>query len=270
VNGRWYYYPFSSHRQYKARIHQKRSGKYGQKQLTDYVGEKLQLYWSPEQIAGRMRLEFPDNAKMRVAHSTIYRWLKKEQLPRAKEVRKRLRHYTNPYGDGRGKLRDVRELKDRPKEVQRRERYGDWEIDTVVSKDWGKCLLTLCERKSQYCGIVLLCERTTKEVLAALVRFFDGHKHPLKSLTSDRGKEFSAWRQVEQELNVMQYFTRPYSPWQKGAVENLNGLIRQFFPRRMGFKCVREDDVLSVMRLLNNRPRKLLNFKTPAEVLHLT
>ena len=263
------YFPHNAQRQYEARIRQDRIGKFEQAQLADYVQEKLLLAWSPEQIAGRMALDFPDAAAMRIAHGTIYRWLKRERIPRAKEARKYLRHYGRTYGDGRGKLQGVRELKDRPVEVQRRERFGDWEMDTMVSKEWGPCLLTLCERKSQYCGVVLLKERTTKEVGAALNQFFSGRAHVLKTLTSDRGKEFYAWRQVEQDLNVRQYFTRPYSPWQKGCVENLNGLIRQFFPKRTSFKHVSANDVQRVMILLNHRPRKRLLFKTPHEVLLL-
>ena len=262
------YFPRSAQRQYEARIRQERSGKYGQERLASYVQEKLLLAWSPEQVAGRMKLDFPADAEMRVAHGTIYRWLKKKQLPRASEARKRLRHYGRTYGDGRGKLHGVRELTERPVEVLRRTRFGDWEIDTIVSKEWGPCLLTLCERKSQYCGVVLLKERTSKEVRAALNHFFSARAHVLKTLTSDRGKEFFGWREVERDLQVQQYFTRPYSPWQKGCVENLNGLIRQFFPKKTSFKRVSTAETQALMRLLNHRPRKRLNFKTPHEVLH--
>ena len=143
-------------------------------------------------------------------------------------------------------------------------------MDTIVSKEWGPCLLTLIERKSRYCGVILLKERTKEEVRKALKQLFSTSRYPLQTITSDRGKEFFGWRDVEHDLQIQQYFTRPYSPWQKGCVENLNGLVRQFFPKKGTLKFVCEHHVRLVMLYLNHRPRKCLGFRSPHEVLLLT
>ena len=210
---------------YECRMRWQRTGKHTDLPLRQYVLDKLQLLWSPEQIAGRIRLDFPHDPSMRISHTTIYRWLYKEQIPRAKQARKGRRHYGHKHGDGRGKLRNV-------KEVRRRERLGDWEADTMVGTHSfsSPSLLSLCERKSRACGLVLLHRNRAAEVLQALENFFSDPAHILKTITSDRGKEFYCFKDVEERLQVPFYFARPHSPWQKGSVENLNGLIRQYFP----------------------------------------
>lgn len=154
----------------------------------------------------------------------------------------------------------------------KRKRLGDWEVDTIVSSKLGRteCLLSFCDRKSRYCGLVLLKNKKMAEVMRGFHFLFDCGTLPLKTFTSGRGSEFTCYNQVESTWEIPFYFTLPHSPWQKPSVENQNGLVRQFFPRGTNFHEISPEQVAFVMLTLNNRPRKCLGFKTPAEVLHLT
>jgi len=265
------YFPRSAHQRYRARISLERPGKYKQAQLVGYVQEKLLLTWSPEQIAGRIRRDFPKDETMRIAHSTIYRWLRREQITQAAALKVNLRHYGHRHGETRGRLNGVRELRERSKLALRRKRLGDWEVDTIVSGvNRHACLLSVCDRKSRYCGLVLLKRRSAKEVMRGFQFLFGAGELPLETITSDRGTEFACYKEVEEAWGIPFFFTRPRAPWQKPSVENQNGLIRQFFPKATNFQEISPEQVTHVVDLLNNRPRKILNFKTPHEVLHLT
>ena len=266
------YGPYAAQRKYEERIKQRRKGRYEEKELVDYVREKLMLTWSPEQISGRIQLEYPEDSHMRIAFSTIYRWLNLGLVPCAAELKTKLRHHGHTHGDKRGKKVNARELKTRCKEAMRRTRLGDWEADTVV---WGAAphdtyLLNITDRKSRYCCLAVLRSVAKKNMLRAFTFFFDGGKLPLETMTSDRGAEFNCHQEFEEQLGGLFYYTRPSSPWQKPTVENTNGLIRQFFPRSYNVNELSQDKVVEVMNILNNRPRKCLGWKTPAEVLHFS
>lgn len=250
----------------------KPKGKLAYAPLEAYVRDKLMQAWSPEQIAGRLPLDNPANPAMRVSHSSIYRWLHQGLLEQAAALRIHLRHHAHRHGEKRGKFNGVRELRERSKLALRRKRLGDWEVDTIVSSDRShpECLLSVCDRKSRYCGLVLLRRRSAPEVMRGFHFLFDGGTLPLKTMAGDRGKEFACFEEVENCWQIPFYFCRPHSPWQKPSVENQNGLIRQFFPKGFNFHEITPSQVASVMSSLNNRPRKCLAFKTPAEVLHLS
>jgi IS30 family transposase len=245
-------------------------GKYKNESLTAYIREKLALTWSPEQIWGRLPIDFPQNKYMRISHSTIYRWLHEERLSQAAALKMNLRHHGHRHGEKRGKFNGVKELRERSKLALRRKRLGDWEVDTIVSRSHRECLLSVCDRKSRYCGLVLLKRRNAPEVMRGFHFLFDSGVLPLETITSDRGTEFACYKDVEKQWEVPFYFTRPRSPWQKPSVENQNGLIRQFFPNGTNFCEISHEQVAFVMDTLNNRPRKCLDFRSPAEVLHLT
>ena len=182
-----------------------------------------------------------------------------------------LRHHGHLHGEKRGKFNGVRELKERSKLALRRKRLGDWEVDTIVSGvDRKDCLLSVCDRKSRYCGLVLLKRRSAPEVMRGFCFLFGALELPLQTITSDRGTEFACYKNVEAAWSIPFYFTMPHSPWQKPSVENQNGLARQFFPKSTDFAEISAEQVAYVMQSLNNRPRKSLGFLTPAEVLHLT
>ena len=250
-----------------------RKPKYAHPALAAYVAEKLTLAWSPEQIEGRLPLDFPIDARMRASMGSIYRWIYGNHLSRSVELRMKLRRYGDLHGDKRGHRIGARELKERYRDAMRRKRCGDWEADTVVfgvGADRGH-LLNLTDRKSRYCCLMLLRNVKREEVLRAYT--FCLENKPLHTVTSDRGSEFNCHHEFEEQFTArgaLYYYTRPASPWQKPTVENTNGLLRQFFPRGTGFKELTTDAVAAVQFLLNNRPRKSLGFKTPHEVLHLT
>ena len=240
-------------------------------ELGNYVREKLLLCWSPEEIAGRLPIEYPTQPQMRVSHTTIYRWLHQELLPQAASLKLNLRHYGHRHSEKRGQFHGIRELKERSRQALKRKRLGDWEVDTILStgRQHRESLLSVCDRKSRYCGLVLLRRASAPEVLRGFQFLFGEVKLPLQTMTADRGKEFACYKQVEAIWDIPFYFCRPHSPWQKPSVENQNGLIRQFFPKGTDFKEITQEQVAHVMELLNNRPRKCLGFKTPDEVLHL-
>ena len=236
--------------------------------LTSYIAEKLELSWSPEQIAGRIRLDYPGNRDMKISHSSIYRWLRANLLPRSVQLTMKLRHYGRKHGETRGYKAGAREIRERSKEALRRKRLGDWEADTIVfGKTKHTYLLNLTDRKSRYSCLAILRNSKREAVMRGFEFFFEGGKLPLCTVTSDRGIEFNCHHEFESRFEALYYYTRPASPWQKPTVENTNGLIRQFFPRGTNFSELTPEAVAFVMQLLNNRPRKCLNWKTPAEVI---
>lgn len=265
----WYrnsplYRPVNAQKKYQFRKHRPRGGKYLDARLYGYVQEKLLLTWSPEQVSERIRLDYPKDLRMRVSHTTVYRWLHKGQLAQAAMIH--LRHEGHRHGEHRGRFLGIRTLRQRGREIWRRERIGDWELDTIVSSSRESLagLLTMCDRKSRFCILTLL-ERSRSHnhvfrVLASVIQAY-----PCQSFTADQGGEFHCYPRVEKELGLPMYFCNPSSPWQKGSVENLNGLVREFFPRGTNFTDVTPQQVARAMFLLNNRPRKCLNWLTPAE-----
>jgi len=246
-------------------------GKLENSELVEYIREKLAATWSPEQIEGRLLIDFPADSKMRISLSTIYRWLHEELLHQSASLKMNLRHHGHRHGEKRGKFNGVRELRERSKLALLRKRLGDWEVDTIVSGNNGHsaCLLSVCDRKSRYCGLVLLKRRSAPEVMRGFCFLFDSCRLPIETITADRGTEFACYNEVESHWEKPFYFTRPHSPWQKPTVENQNGLIRQFFPKCTDFHEISADHVSSVMNILNTRPRKCLGFRSPTEVLLL-
>ena len=270
-NGR-YRSPVAEEKYQKRRLLCKPRGKLSHDELEEYIRGKLLQAWSPEQIAGRLPLDYPRRLDMRVSHSSIYRWLHQEWLQQAAVLQFHLRHHGHRHGEKRGKFNGVRELKERSRLALRRKRLGDWEVDTIVSshRSHQECLLSVCDRKSRYCGLVLLRRRNASEVMRGFHFLFDSKELPLETMAGDRGTEFACYKEVESCWNVPFYFARPHSPWQKPSVENQNGLVRLFFPKGTNFHEISSEQVAAVMHSLNNRPRKCLAFKTPTEVLLLT
>lgn len=264
------YYPVAAQKRYLSRIHQRRPGKHENGEVRQYVEEKLLLAWSPEQVAGRWKLEHKHEPSQWISHSTIYRWLHRGYVSQAAALQLRHKRHRNKP-EARGRFNGVRTIQERSRQALKRTRLGDWEVDTIVSSHVHSkpCLLSLCDRKSRYCGIVLLRNRSAAEVMRGFEFFFNTSVLPLQTLTADRGKEFSCYQEVEDRWKIPFFFTNPHSPWQKPSIENLNGLVRQFFPKGTEFVEIPPDAVASVMHLLNHRPRKCLGFLSPYEVLHL-
>jgi IS30 family transposase len=240
-----------------------RPRKLGDACLHQYVEERLEKRWSPDQIAGRSRQDFARQPSRCLSRQTIYHWIE----DRAPFWRSWLRRGGRPP-EKRGKLTDYVRIDGRPDVINRRRRYGDWEGDTMVGKGRRSALATLVERKSGYARIGRADNMRADTVRRVLVRRMRSLPAALRrSVTFDNGKEFAEHRQLAQILNLETYFALPYRSWQRGTNENTNGLLRQFFPKGTDFSRISHQVVARVETLLNERPRRRLDYRTPAEVL---
>ena len=240
--------------------------------LRTYVEQKLKLYWSPEQIAHRIVLDYPENPRMRICHETIYRFILSEGREFIRYLRQGRRR--NRYA-WRGKkrfkrIRGGRHIKDRPEEIELRNRLGHWEGDSIRGPAYSATgLATQVDRASRYLVAALLPDRKAKTYNDVVVRAFGDIQQPLRTMTVDNGMEFSMFNELEVALGIEVYFARPYHSWERGTNENTNGLLRQFFPKGTDFSGVNPREVEQAVGLLNNRPRKCLGYRTPAEVVQV-
>lgn len=240
----------------------RRPAKMENRQVHDDVEHKLTQLWSPDQIAGRLRVQFPRQPHRWLSRQTIYDWINH----RAPHWKVHLRRGGRPV-ERRGKLRDVVRIDGRPEVINRRRRYGDWEGDTLVGKGRRSALVTLVERKSGYTRIGRaddMAAETATRVTRRRMRDLPAAWR--RSITFDNGKEFMNHRQITRQLGVKIYFAMPYCSWQRGTSENTNGLLRQFFPKRTDFTRISHQAVARAETLLNERPRKRLDYRTPAEI----
>jgi len=237
--------------------------------LSAWVGEKLLLYWSPEQIAGRLAYE---QNRCVISFVTIYRAVHQGRLSGISHdcLRRRGRRYSPSAGETRGRLHGHKTIHERPVSAQNRSYYGHWEGDTVRGALNHGCLATFVDRRSRYLIAGLMPDRKAATLNATIETCFSGYPQSLlRSFTVDHGNEFFSYRQIEIALQTAVYFTDPYSAWQRGSNENTNGLLRQYFPKKFNFHAITQADVDRVVTLLNHRPRKTLGFRTPAEVFPL-
>lgn len=230
-------------------------------QLASAVAERLKLSWSPEQIVGR--------DKLNVSVPTIYRAFKSGLL--SQKIKIHLRRKGKPYRqrgvqERRGRLTECLSIEQRPVEVLERGRVGDWELDTVLGKQGTGGMVTSVDRKSRFLLAGKIKTKAAEEVTAVLNSTLAGK--PVHTLTTDNGKEFAGHKTVSATLGVPMYFAHPHSPWERGTNENTNGLLREFLPKGLDFRKVSDEDILRAVDLINNRPRKCLCFKTPAEVFY--
>jgi len=242
--------------------------------LARVVTLKLQIAWSPEQIAGWLKHEYPGNEQFQVSHETIYKSLyiqargalKRELLQHLRRTRgmRRSRHHTLKT-DIHGRILDTVSISERPAEAEDRAVPGHWEGDLLCGGNHSQ-IATLVERHTRYVMLVKVPSKDTKTVINALIRH--AHKLPrelYKSLTWDRGKELAAHKRFSLATDIDVFFCDPQQPWQRGSNENTNGLLRQYFPKGMDLSNVHQNRLNAVARQLNERPRKTLNFRTPAE-----
>ena len=233
----------------------------------DYVLEKMSLRWSPEQIAGRSKL---DNEPFGISFPTIYGGIDSGVLPPQlkKIMRFKWQHKKCKGEDKRGKIPDTTPISKRPAGAENRTRFGHWESDTVLGMRKTGCFGTHVERKSGYLVAFRINDRQDKAFNIATIKAFSAIPDKLKkSFTVDNGKEFAAHKELSEATGMNVYFCDPYSPWQRGTNENTNGLLRQFFPKGTSFADVTDEDLQHFVDMINNRPRKRLNFLTPFEVL---
>lgn len=232
--------------------------------LEQYVTEKLERKWSPEQIAGRIGQDLPRQPDCRVCDQTIYNWLAYD----APQLREHLRRgYRRCRPETRGQLKDCVSITGRPQVVNSKRRYGDWEGDTVVSPGRRSGVVTMVERKSQYLRVRKTASLKSADTMRAACRGLKDLPETLRrTMTLDNGKEFAEHRRLTDKLGTEVYFADPYASWQRGLNENTNGLLRQFFPKGTDFSRISHNELARVERLLNERPRKSLGYKTPDEI----
>ena len=238
------------------------------------VDRRLRLDHSPRQIAERLKLEHSDPA-MKVSHGTLYRFVR-EELLRGVRYGRHLRRgdprWRRPSGkpSPRRRILDGKSIAQRPAAANDRVEAGHIESDTLrgaFRSSWG--LATHVDRKTRYVVLALLPDRTADTYVRETKRAFA--RHPgldARTFTVDNGMEFSRHRQMERKLDAAVYFARPYHPWERGLNENTNGLLRQYFPKGCNLARFTEADIRRIEELLNNRPRRCLGYRTPAEALH--
>ena len=242
--------------------------------LSLIVASKLKQRWSPEQIAGWLKKTYPEDENYQVSHEIIYRSLyvqargalKKELIKHLRTQRsmRRSRH-GNKSGEGQGQIKDMVRISERPASVEDRAVPGHWEGDLIVGSN-DSYLATLVERHTRYVMLAKVNGKDTKTVINALIK--QSKKLPrelYKSLTWDRGKELSDHKRFSLATDIDVYFCDPQSPWQRGSNENTNGLLRQYFPKGTDLSVHSQKHLNNVACELNNRPRKTLEFCSPAE-----
>jgi transposase, IS30 family len=246
-----------------------RSPKFENPEMRRYVQQRLRQYWSPDEIAGRLRLDFPRDRLRQVSHQTIYAWIWAQEAA-GRSWRRYLRStgWIRPDRRNRGLLPACTSIKRRPAVVDRRSRCGDWEGDTVVGANRRGGAVSLVERKSRYLLLGRVGDLKAATVRRSAAELYRTMPPALrKTLTLDNGKEFAEHQQLEVEAALRVYFAEPYCAWQRGTNENTNRLIRQFFPKGTNLASIPKHRFTKVQQLLNNRPRKCLGYRTPLEIL---
>jgi len=242
--------------------------------LKEFVIDKLELKWSPEQIAGQLPRQFPNDNKMRVSIESIYVWIRGNKSiggTMYKHLRQASKKRRKRYGAGesRGQIANRKPIDQRPASVNNRSRYGHWESDTVEGKKGSGYLVTHVERKTGFLVASYLPDKKSKTLNSETVRAFSTIPSELiRTLTTDNGKEFAGHESLEKSLECSIYFADPHSPWQRGQNENTNGLLRQYFPKGSDFSKLTSERLKQAVSSLNNRPRKKHQFKTPHELLN--
>jgi IS30 family transposase len=273
--GREQYRAARAHRRAFERARRPKPVKLACPRLASQVSEWLAELWSPEEIARRLRIEFPDDPMMWVSHETIYQALfvqgrgeLRRELHRCLRTGRVRRRHRNG-GDTRGQLSDMVMISDRPAEVGDRAVPGDWEGDLIVGKNGRSAVGTLVERATRYVLLLHLPDgRSAEAVDAAMRKAIKTLPGELfRTITWDQGREMALHASFTIDTGIQVYFCDPHSPWQRGSNENTNGLLRQYMPKGTDLSVHSAEDLARFARSLNNRPRKTLEFMKPSEKL---
>lgn len=263
------YRPFvASHR---TRARRSRSRRNSQFTGDDFriVNQCLRKKWSPEQISGRLR----QDGTLWISHETIYRHVWKDKAAggglykhlRCATKKRRKRH--NSY-DSRGRLAGKRHISERPSSVETRATIGHWEIDTVVGAKSKDCVATLVERKTGFAMLGKLADRSKLGMSRRARSLIRREPTQFQTITADNGTEFHDYESVEHATGVKFYFATPYHSWERGTNENLNGLLRQYLPKRSNLAGLTQRHCDAIATQLNTRPRKRLGYRTPEECFY--
>jgi len=271
------YRPLQAHRKAQERQHERASRPRISAATWQFVEAKLQEQWSPEQITGRLRRQpgQPSQPSQpgRVSHESIYQHVYADKaaggslhthLRSQKKRRKR-------YGGGRsrrGQIPDRVCISQRPAVVEKRERIGDWEGDTIIGKGQQQAIVSLVERRSRYTLLQKVPRKSARAVTAAVIQQMRPLAEQVKTVTFDNGQEFAAHGAVSAAVSAQIYFAHPYSSWERGLNENTNGLVRQYCPKKSDFAPLSQQNIQHIADRLNHRPRKILDYRTPYEVFY--
>ena len=223
----------------------------------------LCIQWSPEQIASQLP----------ISHETVYQHVYADKaqggtLWKHLRCQKQKRKRYASGRDRRGQIPNRRPLSERPLHIEARRQVGHWECDTVIGASHKGAVVTMVERKSGYAVMAKVEKKTSELVSSAIVDKLQPMAARVKTLTFDNGKEFAGHAHIDQQLQSTAYFARPFASWERGSNENLNGLLRQYVPKKRAISTVTDEEIRMIQNRLNHRPRKRLGFKTPAEVFH--
>jgi len=223
----------------------------------------LCIQWSPEQIASQLP----------ISHETVYQHVYADKaqggtLWKHLRCQKQKRKRYASGRDRRGQIPNRRPLSERPLHIEARRQVGHWECDTVIGASHKGAVVTMVERKSGYAVMAKVEKKTSELVSSAIVDKLQPLAARVKTLTFDNGKEFAGHAYIDKQLQSTAYFARPFASWERGSNENLNGLLRQYVPKKRAMSTVTDEEIRMIQNRLNNRPRKRLGFKTPAEVFH--
>ncbi len=234
--------------------------------VIDLIDAKIIVDWSPEQISGWLKVE----QGIFMSHERIYQHIWTDKLnggtlyKHLRHSRKKRKQYASK--DKRGQIRNRISIDDRPTIVAEKKRIGDWEIDTVIGKNHQGALVTIVDRVSKFTLIKKVASKHAEVVTEATIALLQPYLDKALTITADNGKEFAGHEKIKAALDADVYFAHPYSSWERGLNENTNGLIRQYFTKGSSFENITDKDVEEVMKKLNHRPRKRLNYKTPHSV----
>ncbi|BDY12693.1 IS30 family transposase [Hydrogenimonas cancrithermarum] len=232
-----------------------------------YIRQHLQEGWSPEQISGRMRLDGLDP----VSHETIYRYVYRDQKQGGtlylflRHKRKKYTRRSDNYAK-RGSIKGRIGIEARPAIVETKRRVGDWEADTIIGRGHHQGIVTLVDRHSKFTLMKKVTSKRADDVTRAILHLLEPVKAITRTITSDNGKEFAYHALISERLKSGFFFARPYHSCDRGLNEHTNGLIREYFPKHKAFEEITDKEVVAVQNRLNHRPRKVLGYKTPAEV----
>jgi len=245
--------------------------------LRFYVYKSLLKNWSPEQISGRIKIDYPNDSVMTISHEAIYMHIYSHPQARLNKklikllpYQKSRRRKPKPRRKKGSKIKDQINISQRPEHIENRQEIGHWEGDLVIGKAQKSAIGTIVERKSRYTLIINLKNRTTKSVTRAFAKELNRFENQLtKTMTYDNGTEMADHKWLSKKTDMDIYFANPYASWERGTNENTNGLIRRYLPKKTDFRTIHNRQLKSIQSKLNNRPRKVLGYKTPLEVLKL-
>jgi IS30 family transposase len=225
------------------------------------IGKLLRLGDSPEQLVGKLKKDKIAN----ISHETVYRYIYANQKSGGK-LYKYLRHKNKKYGNRsseyktRGQIKNRMNIDKRPKIVDKKVRFGDFEVDTIIGKDHKGAIVTLVDRKSKFTLMKIVKSKKADVVTQAIIELLYPIKKLVYTITSDNGKEFSYHEEISKKLDINFYFCDPYSSWQRGLNEHTNGLIREYIPKKSSFENISQTEITIIQNRLNDRHRKILNF----------